>query len=138
MKELTKKLFLILLAMLPCFATSVMAEDGTLDDPEEIPVKPGVEGSNLPRPRARSRSRSGSVITVAAPECYYYNGVVSISAGDDIYYINATVIRSENNQQWNGSSAGNELFINVSTESGTYILELTLSNRMTYYGEYNL
>ena len=131
MKELTKKLFLILLAMLPCFATSVMAEDGTLDDPEEIPLK-----TDPPSPRPRSRS--GSVITVAAPECYYYYGVVSISAGDDIYYINATVTRIEDNQQWIGSSAGNELFINVSTESGTYILELTLSNRMTYYGEYTL
>lgn len=131
MKELTKKLFLILLAMLPCFATSVMAEDGTLDDLEEIPLK-----TDPPSPRPRARS--GSVITVAAPECYYYNGIVSISAGDDIYYINATVTRIEDNQQWNGSSAGNELFINVSTESGTYILELTLSNRMTYYGEYNL
>lgn len=135
MKDFSKKLFLIMLALLPCFSTTLLAGEGTSDDPEEIPLKPEYP-ENPPRPRARSRSRSTNI--TVAPECYYYNGEVSISTGDDVYYISATVTRLGDNVQWNGSAAGNELFISVPTESGTYVLELTLSNGMSYYGEYTL
>jgi len=135
MKELSKKLCLIMLALLPCFSTTLLAGEGTSDDAEEIPIKPDYP-ENPSRPRARSRSRSTNI--AVAPECYYYNGEVSILAGDDVYYISATVTRLGDDVQWSGSAAGNELFISVPTESGTYTLELTLSNGMSYYGEYTL
>lgn len=40
MKDFSKKLFLIMLALLPCFSTTLLAGEGTSDDPEEIPLKP--------------------------------------------------------------------------------------------------
>lgn len=115
-----------MLAILPCFSTPGLAVIPEASEP--IPVKNGEPGGIQPR------SRSISI----APECYYNNGVVTITADRSISYINATVTRLEDSRQWSNSSTGNNLLIDITTEPGTYMLELTLSNGMSYYGEYIL
>lgn len=131
MKNYAKKMLVALLALLPCFQTSVTA--GVFDDPEpqEIPL------NAIPKPYPggpRSRARYTEVI----PVCQYYNGVVSIMADSTITYITASVTRIEDNVSWSNSGVGETLTIAVSTQPGTYILTLTLSNGKSYYGEYIL
>ncbi|MBO4561639.1 MAG: hypothetical protein J5705_06710 [Bacteroidaceae bacterium] len=73
-----------------------------------------------------------------APSCFYYNGEVSIEAGSGVAFISATITRLDDNMQWSDSSVGNTLVISVSEEPGTYLLNLTLSDGSSYYGEYSL
>jgi len=137
MKNFSKKLLLVLLAVLPCFQTSTMAktgEDG--GDPDTIPVKEWPGTSHQPGPRLRAPRRGNTVVTT--PECYYYNGEVSIYARSEITAISATVERVDDNAQWYGSCTDSELTFTVSSEPGDYILTLTLSDGTSYYGEYSL
>ena len=122
-----------LLTLLPCFQTSVTA--GVFDDPEpqDILIKT-TTGPNPEVPRSRARARYTEVI----PVCQYYNGEVSIMADSTITYITASVTRIEDNVSWSNSGVGETLTIAVSTQPGTYILTLTLSNGKSYYGEYIL
>lgn len=137
MKNYSKKLLVILLALLPCFQTAVMA--GGFDDPEpeDIPIKeqpspyPGTH--NGPRSRARAR-----YIVEDMPDCQYCNGEVSIEADSSVTFITAQVIRLDDNQEWNDAGMGDSLVMSVSTEPGTYLLSFTLSNGKSYYGEYIL
>ena len=133
MKNIGKKFLVVLLALLPCFQTQVMACSG--DEPEQIPLKSEPKPSSNPGPRARSRARNTIEV---APSCFYYNGEVSIEAGSGVAFISATVTRLDDNMQWSDSSVGNTLVISVSTEPGTYLLNLTLSDGSSYYGEYSL
>lgn len=133
MKKFSKKFLLILLALLPCFQTSVIANTG--DDPDVIPVKPGSNPNPNPNPvPPRSRSRNIEV----PPACFYFNGEVSIMAETNIASISASVIRLSDNMEWSGAGLGNTLSFIVSTEPGTYLLMLTLSDGKSYYGEYTL
>ena len=136
MKNLSKKLLLVLLAVLPCFETTTMAmTDGDIGEPSEIPLK-GKPGDSGTRPRLRAPRRGNTVVTT--PECYYYNGEVSIYAPSEITAISATVERVDDNAQWYGSCTDSELTFTVSSEPGDYILTLTLSDGTSYYGEYSL
>ena len=123
MRKNGKKILLVLLALMPCFQTTLMAEE-----PEYIPVK------NAPDHKETPRLRSIAV----PPVCQYYNGIVSIQADNDITYITACVTRLDDSMQWSNAGAGNTLSINVSTDPGTYLLTLTLSDGRSYYGEYTL
>lgn len=132
MKNFRKKFLLVLLALMPCFQTIVMAgfPDG---EPEEIPVSPKpVPNPNGPRSRSRAR------YIEVSPECYYYNGEVSIYADSSITSISASVTRLDDNMQWTETSISNTLTMVVSTDPGTYLLTLTLSDGKTYIGEYTL
>lgn len=140
MKNYSKKLLVILLALLPCFQTAVMA--GGFDDPEpeDIPVKPIPQGQDptpnpAPGPRLRARAR---YIVEDMPDCQYCNGEVSIEADSSVTFITAQVIRLDDNQEWNDAGMGDSLVMSVSTEPGTYLLSFTLSNGKSYYGEYIL
>jgi len=136
MKNLSKKLLVMLLAILPCFESLVMANTG--GEPDVIPIKPGTSPNPNPNPqppRARSRSRNNVEVL---PECFYYNGEVSIVAGSNIASISASVIRVNDNMEWSSAGMGNTLSFVVSTEPGTYVLMLTLSDGKSYYGEYTL
>lgn len=120
-----------MLALLPCFQTGLMADP---TEPDSIPIKPvGSQPGPLPGPRLRAPRRGD----VSTPECYYYNGEVSIYASD-VTYINATVTRMDDNAQWSGYSMDEALSFAVSTEPGVYILTLTLSNGQSYIGEYTV
>lgn len=134
MKKLSKKLLVVLMAILPCFESLVMANTG--GEPDVIPIKPKPDPDPNPGgPRARSRSRNNIEV---APECFYYNGEVSIFAGSNIASISASVIRVNDNMEWSSAGMGNTLSFVVSTEPGTYVLMLTLSDGKSYYGEYTL
>lgn len=133
MKNFGKKFLVILLALLPCIQIQVKASTG--DEPEQIPLKSEPKPSGNPGPRARSRARNTIEV---APSCFYYDGEVSIEAGSGVAFISATVTRLDDNMQWSDSSIGNTLVISVSTEPGTYLLNLTLSDGRSYYGEYSL
>ena len=136
MKNLSKKLLLVLLAVLPCFQTTAMAmTSGDGEDPTCIPLNPKPV-LNPGGPRLRAPRRDNTVVTT--PECYYYNGEVSIYAPAEITAISATVVRVDDNAQWSGSCTDSELTFTVSSEPGDYILTLTLSNGNSYYGEYSL
>lgn len=131
MKNFAKKFLLVLLALLPCFQTSLMAAGDGDPDPERIPVKPNPNANNKPRARARFTVENG-------PACYYYQGEVSIEAESAISFITATVTRLEDNESWTDSVMDDTLIINVSEDPGTYILTFTLSNGQSYIGEYYL
>ena len=131
MKNFAKKFLLVLLALLPCFQTSLMAAGDGDPDPERIPVKPNPNANNKPRARARFTVENG-------PVCYYYQGEVSIEAESGISFITATITRLEDNESWTNSAMDDTLIINVSEDPGTYILTFTLSNGLSYIGEYHL
>ena len=133
MKNFSKKFLLVLLALMPCFQTLVEASSKG-GAPEEIPVKPNNNPNPVPNPRPRSRARYIEV----SPECYYYNGEVSIYADSSITSISASVTRLDDNMQWTETSISNTLTMVVSTDPGTYLLTLTLSDGKTYIGEYTL
>ena len=131
MKNFSKKLLLILVALMPCFQTTVMADGQT--DPLDIPVGPKPVPNPVP-PRSRARSRNIEM----SPICSYYNGEVSIYVDSNIVSISATVIRLDDNMQWSGAGLSNTLTFAVSDDPGTYLLMFTLSDGKSYYGEYTL
>lgn len=135
MKNYSKKIFVVILALLPCFQTIVMAGGFDDPDPEYIPVKEDVNPNPNPGPRSRSRARFTIEETLV---CQYYNSEVTIMADSSITYISAQVVRMDDNATWSNAGAGDTLVIPVSNDPGTYILTFTLSNGKSYYGEYTL
>ena len=135
MKNYSKKILVVLLALLPCFQTVVMA--GGFDDPDPvfIPTKEDPNPTPAPGPRSRARAR----FTVEEMlVCQYYNSEVTIMADSSIAYISAQVVRLDDNTTWSNAGAGDTLVIAVSNDPGTYVLTFTLSNGKSYYGEYTL
>lgn len=138
MKNLSKKFLLVLLALLPCFSTAVLA-DGE-GDPEPIPAPQNIPVKNTPTPTPngpRSRARARFTIDESLV-CMYYDGEVTIMADSGIAYITAQVTRLDDNETWSNAGAGDTLVIAVSDDPGTYILTFTLSDGNSYYGEYTL
>ena len=134
MKNYSKKILVVLLALLPCFQSVVMAGGFDDPDPELIPVKQTPTPTpNGPRSRARARYTIEESLV-----CQYYNSEVTIMADSTITYITAQVVRLDDNATWNNAGAGDILVIPVSNEPGTYVLTFTLSNGKSYYGEYTL
>lgn len=133
MKNYSKKILVVLLALLPCFQTSIMAGGFDESDPVYIPTQETPNPKPSPRPRARARfTIEGTLI------CQYYDSEVTIMADSTITYITAQVVRLDDNATWNNAGAGDTLVIPVSNEPGTYVLTFTLSNGKSYYGEYTL
>ena len=97
-------------------------------DVDPIPVKPIPDPNPNPYPGPRGSAQT--------PYCYYANGVVYIDADITITYIIASITRSYDNLIWSGTSATNTLSINASSDVGEYLLELTLSNGLSYIGKY--
>lgn len=138
MKNFVKRVLVVMMVLLPCFQNEVFANIG--EEPDVIPIKPkpGDPNPNDPNPGGpRSRARARYIIEVS-PSCFFDNGEVSILAEDDITFINASVIRLDDNMEWSGTGIGNTLSFMASTEPGTYMLMLTLSNGKSYIGEYTL
>ena len=135
MKNIGKKFLVVIVALLSCFPITIMATND--DAPSAIPVTPRNPPTPNPTPTPKPRSRA-RFVEVKTPSCYYYEGEVMIEAADSIESIEATVIRIDDNMQWSDSSISNTLVISVSTEPGTYLLNLTLSDGSSYYGEYSL
>ena len=134
MKNYSKKILVVLLALLPCFQTVVMAGGFDDPDPQEIPVNQTpspIPGG--PRSRARARFTVEDMLV-----CQYYNSEVTIMADSSITYISAQVVRLDDNTTWSNAGAGDTLVIAVSNDPGTYVLTFTLSNGKSYYGEYTL
>lgn len=125
-----------MLALLPCFQTSVWAGD----DPTDIPVtrdlnpNPNPDPNPPGGPRARARAR----FTVDNLTCTYYNGEVTIEADSNITFISASVERVEDNATWSDAGIGDTLVLSVSSDPGSYILTFTLSNGNSYIGKYIL
>ena len=132
MKRLTKKLLVVLMALLPCLETLVMADE--IEDPKEIPVLP--KPKPCPNPHTGPRLRSRARIIKESPACSYCNGEVYIQAGSDISYVTAYVIRIEDCVWWRKSGTGNNLTVSISAAPGTYLLFLELSDGSSYYGEF--
>ena len=134
MKNYLKKILVVLLALLPCFQTVVMAGGFDDPDPQEIPVNQ--VPSPIPGgPRSRARAR---YLIEESLVCQYYNSEVTIMADSSITYISAQVVRLDDNATWNNCGAGETLVIAVSNDPGTFVLTFTLSNGKSYYGEYTL
>lgn len=102
------------------------------DDEIPIPIKP--DPNPNPNPGHEPRIRN----TVQNPYCYHSAGIVYIEADSSISYINASVTRYADNQEWSNAAGTNTLSITASPESGVYLLELTLSNGLSYIGEYTI
>ena len=115
--------------------------------PDVIPVRP-IPGPKIHRPRnspdvqddkpivPAPNPNPGPRISDQEPYCYHVGGVVYIEADASITYINATVTRYDDNQVWSDASNSNTLSITTSADTGTYLLELTLSDGQSYSGEY--
>lgn len=136
MKNYSKKILVVLLALLPCFQTVVMAGGFDDPDPQEIPVKQKPSPNPDPNPGGH-RSR-GRFIIEETVVCQYYNSEVTIMADSSITYISAQVVRLDDNTTWSNAGVGDTLVIAVSNEPGIYVLTFTLSNGKSYYGEYTL
>ena len=89
MKNNVKKLLVVLLALLPCFQTSVMAGGFDDPDPEPIPIKenPSINPGGGPRSRARAR------YTIEVPACQYYNGILYCGGNYTILYKRYEIIK---------------------------------------------
>ena len=134
MKNLAKKFLVALFLLLPCFQTFVMASEA--NEPQDIPLFPGhgQNPGNAPGPRNRARAR----YVESEPQCYYYEGEVTIEADATVSYISAEVVRAEDNMTWSDAGAGSTITLTVSSDPGTYYLYFTLSNGKSYIGKYIL
>lgn len=137
MKNYSKTVFVVMMALLSCFQANVWAS-GDPDDPEGIPVEPLSDpepnpGLN-PGPRMRARGR----YIEEAPVCTYYDGQVTIEADSSVTFVTATVERVEDNATWTETGMGDTLVMSVTDEPGSYILTFTLSNGKSYIGKYIL
>lgn len=130
MKSFSKKVLVVMLALLPCFQSSFIHADN--GEPIPIKEKPGMGGA--PRPRSRARY----IVENEIPVCTYCDGEVTIQAESGVTQISATVTRMEDNVTFSDIAAGDTLIMSVSTDPGTYILTFTLSNGKSYIGEYYL
>lgn len=95
---------------------------------DDAPIIPMPDPNPNPNPGPRSIDQE--------PYCYYVDGVVYIEADASITYINAAIMRYDDNQVWSDASNSNTLSITTSADIGTYLLELTLSDGQSYTGEY--
>lgn len=98
------------------------------DEYDDVPIVPMPDPNPNPNPGPRSSDQE--------PYCYHVDGVVYIEADASITYINAAVMRYDDNQVWSDASNSNTLSITTSADIGTYLLELTLSDGQSYIGEY--
>lgn len=121
MKKLFKRTIVVFLGLFPCLLVQAMA---SLDDPNDIPLKPLIPGQPNPR--------------TVDMECYYQNGYVYVIGDSGVTSISGTVTRLSDNMQWSDNCTGNILQIAVSTDPGTYMLIFTLSDGSSYYGNYTL
>ena len=127
MKNFVKKAMVAVMVLLPCFQTNAWA----IGEPEDIPVVPDPNTSQGGGPRARARARY-----IVEPICTYFEGEVTIEAGNGITFINAQIVRAEDNVTWSDTCVGDTLIMCVTDEPGTYYLTITLSNGKSYIGKY--
>lgn len=128
MKNFVKKAMVAVMVLLPCFQTNAWA----MGEPEDIPVVPDPNAnSGGANPRARARARY-----IVEPICTYFEGEVTIEAGNGITFINAQIVRAEDNVTWSDTCVGDTLIMSVTDEPGTYYLTFTLSNGKSYMGKY--
>lgn len=133
MKNFAKKFLVALLVLLSCSQTGVFANGG--NTPDDIPVVPYPANPNpIPGPRNRARAR----YVAAEPQCYYYEGEVTIQADPTVSYISAQVVRADDNMTWSDAGAGSTITLTVTSDPGTYYLYFTLSNGKSYIGKYIL
>ena len=128
MKNFVKKAMVAVMVLLPCFQTNAWA----IGEPEDIPVVPDPNAnSGGANPRARARARY-----IVEPICTYFEGEVTIEAGNGITFINAQIVLAEDNVTWSDTCVGDTLIMSVTDEPGTYYLTFTLSNGKSYMGKY--
>lgn len=133
MKKLTNKIFAVLLVLLTCFPISVLASED--NGPAQIPVTPIPDPHPTPGGnRARARARYVPI----EPQCFFYNGELTIEGDEVVTIMTASVVRAEDNETWNESGSGNSLTLIVTEDPGTYYLYFTLSNGNSYIGKYIL
>ena len=131
MKNFAKKFLVALFVLLPCFQTTTV----WAGNPEDIPVIPNPNNAGsggVPKHRARAR------YIEVEPQCYYYEGEVTIQADPTVSYISAQVVRAEDNMTWSDAGVGSTITLTVTSDPGTYYLYFTLSNGKSYMGKYIL
>ena len=127
MKNFVKKAMVAVMVLLPCFQTNTWA----MGEPEDVPLFPDPTTNQGGGPRARARARY-----IVEPICTYFEGEVTIEAGNGITFINAQIVRAEDNVTWSDTCVGDTLIMSVTDEPGTYYLTITLSNGKSYIGKY--
>ena len=127
MRNFAKKFLVALFVLLPCFQTTTVWAS---NEPDDIPIKP--DPGIGPRNRARAR------YIQVEPQCFYYEGEVTIQADYTVSYITAEIIREEDNMIWSDAGAGSTITMTVTSDPGTYYLYFTLSNGKSYIGKYIL
>ena len=151
MKKNMKKLLVIVMALMPSLSILAMNPSGfnIVPDPDDIPIVPPSDPTPRPRqdidpnliPIKPAPSPGGDHMprirsVVQEPQCYHYDGVVSIYADSTVTFITATITRIGDNLTWSGSASTNTLTISASSAIGVYRLELTLSDGRSFIGEY--
>lgn len=79
-----------------------------------------------------SKDRPRTLIPIL---CYYDNGTVYLQLLGNIGELTLTVTDQTTGEQW---SATNGLLLNVSTASGTYLVQIVTEDGTLYYGTYTL
>ena len=67
--------------------------------------------------------------------CVYVDGEVRLTLLEDLGEMTLTVTNQATGEQW---SAENALTLQVSTATGTYLVQITTEDGSTYYGTYTL
>ena len=67
--------------------------------------------------------------------CVYVDGEVQLTLLEDLGEMTLTVTNQATSEQW---SAENALTLQVSTATGTYLVQITTEDGSTYYGTYTL
>ena len=117
-----KKLLFILMLLLSANTLIVNAAEAKK---EEIPLKKGNSedyDKNTPR-------------TQIPFVCYYEDGFVSLEIWSNVGLTQLSVANQTTGEQW---SVVNSLSLNVSTASGTYIVQILTEDGSIYYGTYSI
>lgn len=67
--------------------------------------------------------------------CVYVDGVIQLSLLDEVGEFTLSVTNQTTGEQW---SATNSLSLDVSTTSGTYLVQIVTEDGTLYYGTYTL
>lgn len=118
-----KKITLFLLALL-CFSLNAYSYGAASTDEDITQVT--LQGVTTKQPR------DGSIIPLVS--CYYFNGLLHVDCYADVEMIQVSVTNTANGEMHDafgdGSSQSLELF--VSSESGTYYVEIIMDSTVLY------
>lgn len=117
--------FVMLLFSLHFIALTANAEVQK-KEPQDVKLEKGHSGNENAYPR--------SLLNIPIV-CTYMDGVIQLSLLEEVGDWEVIVTNQLTSEEW---SATNSLLLNVSTASGTYLVQIVTEDGTLYYGTYTL